>query len=811
MSIERKKIVEILAAGPADGMQAADLTQLLGLSRDHRVQVRRVLKALCRRGLLMQHGRRFVAEADALERLGEADRAREADLLEGRFKVTPAGHAYVDLEDAAYAGILVEAADFGAAIDGDLVAVSVSGGRPRGRRRGRVAAVRERGRRRVVGTLQGPPWRLVVDDVRLPMAVHLTDAPIPADLLSQLGDGARLVVCEIRRYPEAPGDPVMVEPTVILGPPGELATEVERILWDLGVPQEWPADVLREAEAMPAAVRESDLVARADRRDLPFVTIDPETAKDFDDAVCARRGEEGTIEVWVAIADVSHYVVEDSAIDVEARIRGCSVYLPGRAIPMLPDALSAHLCSLVPEEDRLAMVVRFVVTAEGEVRAEEAESALIRSRARLDYPGVAAALAGDFRGLRSRYQPHAEDLALLAEAADHLRQRRERRGSLTALDLPEAKVVLDEDDPTRVRDIVAARSEAGERGAYNLIEELMIAANEAVARIFLEAEASTVFRVHAEPRHEALERLVTQLGAYGMYVELPQIEVPKGMNQLLAAISGHSAARPLAYLALRALAQAEYHVENRGHFGLASEAYLHFTSPIRRYPDLLVHRLLKALLRRQGKVSVAGGALTAEGSTRLRQTNESQLRALAREASETERRAMNVERRMVALYAATLLRDRVGDSFDGMVINFSSFGVFVGLDEPHVEGMIRVDSLPGQVDFDADLLRFEGCYGAPSLRLGDRLKVRVVGANMAKRQIDLELVSGGNVGMGRTRRYEGSAGRGGGRSASNEEKDPRTGGARPSRARRGGPVSAQGRRGEGKTTGKGKRGGRGRR
>ncbi len=171
---------------------------------------------------------------------------------------------------------------------------------------------------------------------------------------------------------------------------------------------------------------------------------------------------------------------------------------------------------------------------------------------------------------------------------------------------------------------------------------------------------------------------------------------------------------------------------------------------------------------------------------------------------------MNVERRMVALYAATLLRDRVGDSFDGTVINFASFGVFVGLDEPHVEGMIRVDSLPGQVDFDADLLRFEGSYGAPSLRLGDRLKVRVVGANMAKRQIDLELVSGGNVGMGRTRRYEGSAERGGGRSATDEGRDPRRGGARLSRARRGGPVSARVGRGKGKTTGKGKRGGRGR-
>lgn len=740
MTIDRRKILELLSAAPAEGLQAADLTVALDLPRDHRTQVRRLLKELTRAGLVIQRGRHFSMAPQAIERVDAADLAAAEGWVEGRLQVTPQGHGYVDLDDAAYDGILVEEMHFAGAIDGDRVAVEITGGRHGGRSHGRVRAIRLRGRKRVVGTLSGPPWQLQSDDPRLSVPIVLEDPKqLPRDLKAR--DGL-VAVAEIVTYPQAAGEPLVVRPQAILGEPGELLTEVSRILWELGVSEAWEPALLEQAAATPQAVAPEDCTdpkRRSDLRDLPFVTIDPETAKDFDDAVCATRLPDGTLRVWVAIADVAYYVQEDSPIDVEARLRGCSVYLPGRAIPMLPDALSSGICSLLPEVDRLAMVVRFEVALDGAVRAEQAEAAVINSRARFDYPGVAAALAGDFRGRRAHYQAHVEHLVLLAEAAERLRRRRVRRGALTALDLPEAKVVLDEDDPARVRDVVAARAEEGERAAYNLIEELMLAANEAVARLFVTAGEPTIWRIHQEPRQEALEKLVLVLSAYGVHAELPELVTSGGMNKLLAGIANHPAARPLAYQALRALCQAEYNVENRGHFGLASEGYLHFTSPIRRYPDLHVHRLLKRLLNSQGRPAGAGARVE------VRQRDEAALRRLSKDSSENERRALDVERRMVALYSAALLRDRIGDEVSGTVLGVSSFGVFVGLDAPHVEGMVRFDSLPGRVEFNADYLRLEGRFGAPSLRLGDRLQVRIAGASLSKRQIDLEYLGGGVV------------------------------------------------------------------
>lgn len=732
MALTPDAILDTLRDAPSQGLQVADVALSLGLPRDHRTQVRRALKLLVKAGLVEQSGR--------LYRIASRGQARSEKQVEGVLKVTPAGHGYVDEDDSAYDGVYVAPVEMGGAIDGDRVIVSVW---PDGygrrdaddRRRGEIVRVLTRGRTRLVGVLEasGGQLRLKVDDARMTRPVELDlDAKTARQLQKE---GGKIVLGEIVAYPEAPGDAVVVKPGAVLGRPDDVASEVARTLWEVGVEEAFSPQAEKEAAAVPDQVRAADRVDRVDLRDRPFLTIDPETARDFDDAVTVESLAEGRARVWVAVADVSHYVREDSALDLDAQLRGVSVYLPGRAIPMLPEVLSSHICSLVPERDRLAMVVRFDLDLHGEILEQQAMAAVIRSRARLDYPGVAAALQGDFRGKRARYAEHAEQLAQLAEVSGWLRERRRRRGALLELDLPEGEVVLDEDDPMLPRDVVARGIDPTIKRAYSLIEELMIAANEAVARIFVAEQQPTLWRVHAPPRRDGLELLDKQLGSYGVPAEPDRIIRPQGMARLLAQLAEHPASRPLSYLVLRALSQAEYRAENLGHFGLASEGYLHFTSPIRRYPDLHVHRLLKAVLSRRG--------LPAGGIKEVRRDSTDALGGIARSSSDSERRAMDVERRVKGIYAAALMRDRVGDRLKGFVNGMANFGLFVTVDKPYIDGMVPAESFSGHIDFDPALMRLYGSHGAPTLALGEPVEVKVTGANIGRGQVDFQLISGG--------------------------------------------------------------------
>jgi len=506
---------------------------------------------------------------------------------------------------------------------------------------------------------------------------------------------------------------------------------VARAVAGAGLEDEFPAAVEAIARALPRQVGEADLAGRLDLRELRFVTIDPATARDFDDAVAIEPGPRGSVRVWVAVADVSHYVPEGSPLDQEARRRGCSVYLPDRAIPMLPPELSSEICSLVPDLDRLAMVVRLDLGPTGRVLAAEQAAAVIHSRGRLDYGGVAAALAGDLRGRRTGYQEHLDLLESLQQVATALHKKRLQRGALD-LDLPEAEVRLDEDDPDRVRDIVESRPDQPIKRAYNLVEELMVAANEAVADAFVAAELPTLWRIHAPPREEALLRLAELLGSYGLRVDPESLAEERGMAQLLRRLAQHPAARPLSFQVLRTLKQAVYSTENVGHFGLASPAYLHFTSPIRRYPDLHVHRLLKRLLGEQGRPAGAPVEVSQRGRR--------ELQALARETSAAERRSIEVERQVASLYAARLMRDHLGEEIWGTVSGVTSFGCFVTLDEPFVDGLVRVDRIGEWLDFVPEAMRLVGRRSGRSIALGDRLKVKVENASIARRQIDLQIV-----------------------------------------------------------------------
>jgi ribonuclease R len=423
----------------------------------------------------------------------------------------------------------------------------------------------------------------------------------------------------------------------------------------------------------------------------------------------------------------------DDALDKEAAIRGVSVYLPDRVIPMLPHQLSAGICSLNPLVDRCAMVVRLDYTEDAEIHDVGYAAAVIRSKARLDYPGVAAALEGDFRGRREEYRHWVGELERMNGLARKLRARRQARGALE-LELSEPKVVLDADDPRLVRDVVRAKGDPAVKGAYQLVEEFMIAANEAVGNFFRKRTAPTVWRVHAPPKSDRVATLAELLGAYGIVVDVEAAVTPLGMKHVLDQIAEKPGAQALSLLVLRTLTQAVWDTVPIGHFGLASGDYLHFTSPIRRYPDLLVHRLLKYHLHREGHAS-GGGYTKAPPAIDA-------LTALAHASSGHERRAMEAEREAVAMYRAYLMRDQVGQRFEGTVSAVTSFGAFVEIEEPYVEGLIKLDSLgDDSFHYDEIHMRLSGERTGTTIELGDKVTVEINNVSVVRRRIDFTLIS----------------------------------------------------------------------
>jgi ribonuclease R len=644
--------------------------------------------------------------------------------VSGRLKVHPDGFGFVVPDDKSE-DIHVSARARGAAMDGDRVEVEWWVG-ARGLE-GRVHEVLERGRGKITGIVDkaGKLWRLQPDDPRIIGPVLVRGGPNGAK-------AGQAVVAQIERYPTSADEGIEVTVLKALGDPDDPRTEIEKILAVADIEEEFPGPVTHAAAHVPDQVRPNEMLDRVDLRRVPFLTIDPETARDFDDAVAVTPLPTGW-RLWVAVADVSHYVRPGTAFDEEAQARGCSVYLPNRAIPMLPESLSGHMCSLVPEQDRLAMVVRIDFDNRGTPVDTDFAAAVIHSRARLDYPGVAAALAGDTKGKRKKYEPHLRALEHAMALSQILRQRRRERGALD-LDLPEPVVELDRDDPRLVRDIRRSRRDPGERGAYAMIEEFMLAANEAVGESFKKRGEPTLWRVHDAPDATKLEVFAAAAGSYGIPFDAEEARTPKGLTRLLQLLKGHAAEKPLSFQLLRSLKQATYHMMNIGHFGLASSAYLHFTSPIRRYPDVVVHRLLKHRLAALGRPSGGFAPLGDEGPSEI------ELQRIAADSSFAERKAMEVEREVMDLYRAFFLRDRVGDVFTGTISGVTSFGVFVIVEEPFVEGLVRIEALGDDYfHLDEDGLRLVGSRTGKTFSLGDTVTVEVLSVSVARRKIDFRL------------------------------------------------------------------------
>jgi ribonuclease R len=642
------------------------------------------------------------------------------------------------ITDEAGPDVFVPAYRIGGALHGDRVRVTVSEG-PKGLE-GEVIEVIERGLRHLGGQLHVGPkgaW-IEPNDERVPGQVRVEGALPPG---ARTGQG---VLAKIVGYPDGAGQPLRAQVLETFEPQDFARFELRHILLREGVAEAFPDDVRQEATRLPRAVTRDDAHAREDLRALDLVTIDPVDARDHDDAVWAERRPSGGWRVVVAIADVSHYVREGSALDREALARGCTIYLPSHAIPMLPGELSSHLASLVPDQDRLALAVEVDVTSDGVVERHRFVEAVMRSKARISYEGAARALGlSDAGAPQAAAEERRDLLRTLLDVADALRERRRERGSLW-FDLPEAKVKL---DPTSGAPVSIERSRAnvGVARAYNLVEELMLLANEVVARELTRRRVPTIYRVHGPPDADRVEAFAAVARTAGFALSDQHALHPKELSLFLARIEGTPHAAPIGYLLLRAMQQATYSTENVGHFGLAADDYVHFTSPIRRYPDLAVHRIVRRVARGE---HVAGEALTAS------------LAQQAAQSSLTERRAMTIEREVVDLYGALLMRERIGETFDGATITgVAEHGVYASLHSPFVTVLCPVAALPyDRYELGKDGVRLVGAYSGRAYALGDKLRVRIDDVSLARRKVIAVPITEGMAGRDAVH-PEGGAGR----------------------------------------------------
>jgi ribonuclease R len=637
------------------------------------------------------------------------------NLVAGRLTCNPGGFGFVipEKKSPGQSDVYVSAGNMKEALHGDRVVVRVERSTPKGPE-GRIIRVLERVLQRIVGRFE--------NDGRFGGHVIPFDRRVLHELFIPPGDEGGA----------APGEMVSVQidrpPTAMRNPSGHVLKVLGR-LEDPGVdmnvvmakhdlPDAFPEDVEAEAARVPNEVRPEDVAHRTDFRPWTTVTVDPETARDHDDAISLDRLPNGHWLLAVHIADVAHYVPVGSLLDQEAYLRGTSVYFPDRVVPMLPHALSSNICSLVEGRDRLTQTVVLELDGGGHVKRAEFQDGVIRSAARMTYQQVQKIVDGD-GDLRQRFAPLVALFEQMDELAKIMRRRRHDRGSLD-FDLPEPKLVLGA--AGEMVGIVASER----LDSMRMIEEFMLAANEAVAERLSKAGAGALYRIHEQPDAERVEEFCELVASFGYRVPTNLAEIrPQDFQLVLRQIEGKPEAKLVSYLLLRTMKLARYFEENLGHFGLATDMYAHFTSPIRRYPDLVVHRALRAL--RQGAADDAA----------LREA----LPEMGRHLSEMERRATDAERELIEWKKVRFMADKLGDVFSGYVTGVQTFGLFVELDEVYVQGLVHVSSMTDDYYVFGDKAHtLKGESTQKVYRLGDRVKVQVVKVDLERRQIDFALV-----------------------------------------------------------------------
>jgi ribonuclease R len=684
-----------------------EMLQRLKLPREQRPTIKRLLAGLVESGELVQtRGNRF----------GLPDRMH---LVVGRMVTHPRGFGFVvpdrPLEDVK-GDLFIAGSNLNQAMHGDRVVARIERVSDN-RAEGRILRILERGSTTVVGRFDVdaagrgfvvPFDRRLIMDVEIPPGEALDARP------------ADMVVVEITRWPTAARSP-LGRVTEVLGDVNEPGVDNEIIIRKYGIPDAHSEEAIEEARRIGGDVRDKDVRGRTDFRPLATVTIDGEHARDFDDAITLERLPNGNYWVGVHIADVAHYVPEGGPLDDEAYERGTSVYFPDRAVHMFPSELSTGLCSLNPQVDRLVQSCLMEVDHKGAVVRYELHDGVIHSNARMTYTEVNAILTDRDPETVARYRDLVPLFETMHELFGILNKRRHRRGSID-FDLKEPEIVLD--DQGMVEAIIAAERNV----AHRIIEEFMLLANETVAQHLDEHDVPTLYRIHEQPdplKVAEFEEFVTTLG-YSLGAP-PDGVKPRHFQKLVEKMRGTPEEKPIAFLMLRTMQKARYDPQNLGHFGLAADSYTHFTSPIRRYPDLVVHRTLRE--SRQGR-------MTQDRRDEL--TDD--LPEMARHTSERERRAADAERELVQWKKVRFMADKVGDEFEGYITGVTAFGLFIELIEHFVEGLVHVSTMAD------DYYRFvEGSHvlhgenTGKVYRLGDRVKVQVIKVDMERRQVDLGL------------------------------------------------------------------------
>jgi ribonuclease R len=751
------------------------------------------------RRLLVAQLDRLVARGDLIkteDHWALPHASTRTSLVAGRLDMHRDGFGFVRADarqPAADDDIFIPPTEINGAMQGDQVLVELAPPRADGRRSGRIARVLTRRNPTVVGVFhyarhehaQGnfvtPFEERILQSILIPFGKEIppaSDATTSHRVLSKFNDTRAaqtyedyeglVVDVEITDWP-TPTRPARGRVIEILGREDDFGVDVEIVIRKHHLPHVFPSAVLEEARSR-AHLDPHEVAARRDFRDLPIVTIDGETAKDFDDAVFVRQHPDHTWELQVHIADVAHYVTPNSALDLEAQLRGTSVYFPDRAVPMLPQELSSDICSLRPGEDRLVLSCLMTIDPEGEILGYEVTSGVIRSAARMTYTEVHAIIEGDQR-LREQFAHLVPEFERMYALARILHRKRERRGSID-FDLPEPVIGFNEQGEMET----IVRSERS--WANRLIEEFMLSANECVASWLQNLNVPSLYRIHEKPEPRRVVEFESVAAGFGYSLGLGplpvrrmtmkserrehrsrgdgrqarQYEVPEDIpvtpqmyQKLARKIAGKPEERILAHLMLRSLRQARYSEKNEGHFALATPCYTHFTSPIRRYPDLIVHRIAKDILATGA--SGKGVLATSTGSRKEKQQDhgaplsEPELAGIALESSQSERRADEAERELMEWKKVKFMQDRVGEDFDAMILSITRYGCFVELDSLFVEGLVPIASLAGDhYTFRENTRQIIGEYTGRRFSMGDRVHVLLDRVDAVQRRLQFSIL-----------------------------------------------------------------------
>ena len=750
----RELILEVLN-DHGKPMEFEQIASLLEVDEDGEVGLERRLKAMLRDAQLVQN------------RNGKLGVVSRMDLIAGRVQAHKDGFGFLIPDDKTQSDLFLGPRQMEKVLDGDRVLVSDAGYNRFGKKEARIVEITERVATEVVGrySREAGISFLQPENRRITREVLVEDKN---GLKPNPGDHVRATITQ---YPSRDHH-VLVRLEEIIATPDQAGMEIEVALRRFEIPHVWPDGVEADAERFGTGVPHKAKAHRVDLRDLPLVTIDDETARDFDDAVYVERRPRGGWRLIVAIADVSHYVAPGSALDREAATRGNSVYFPNRVVPMLPEALSNGLCSLNPHVDRLCLYCDMRISANGRLTGFVFREGVMRSRHRLTYNKVGAIIEEPDSQLAQDTVASLDDESLDMIWSFHemflaLRKRRAERGAID-FDSDDTRIIYDENQ--KIQAIVPVTRNV----AHIMIEEAMLAANICSAKLLEKSGLPALFRNHEPPKEERLSKLQQFLGGLGLSLGWSEgAPKPHVYQDLREQILDRPDRNVIQTMMLRSMTQAKYEAENKGHFGLAYKAYTHFTSPIRRYPDLLVHRAIRFLIRSEGEPNHVDnpGKLPKIPAEKLIPYSQADMVAIGEQCSMTERRADDATRDVVSWLKCQFMESHIGDVFEGVISGVANFGLFIQLNELHIDGLVNVANLDSDhYHFDEVNLTLTGESSGRKFGLGDGVTVRVAAVHTEDRKIDLQLESSTPSGKGRPKGGSKKGG-GGNRRGGNSERE----------------------------------------